>query len=171
MQSITEGLDINRKAVRLTLTKPKLIPKTKMKPQSQKERTKMQQELFNQDYPIYTTSINKTVTTYKNIPEILAALQSKIEAHPVATYIGTFNHYEHTSSLGEAGEIADEIIDAQNLLCCFGKSLMSPKMLAARPRSIGVAELSDSFVISFLKAPNPTANEAMEKWIKALQNV
>ena len=131
----------------------------------------MQQELFNQDYPIYTTSINKASTTYKNIPKILAALQSKIEAHPVATYIGTFNHYAHTISLGDAGQISDEILDAQNLLCCFGKSLMDPKMLAARTRSIGVAELEGSFVISFLKAPNPTANEAMEKWIKSLQNI
>ena len=131
----------------------------------------MQQELFNQDYPIYTININKASTTYKNIPEILAALQSKIEAHPVATYIGTFNHYAHTISLGDAGQISDEILDAQNLLCCFGKSLMDPKMLAARPRSIGVAELKGSFVISFLKAPNPAANEAMEKWITSLSKV
>ena len=131
----------------------------------------MQQEILNQDYPIYTITIDKKTTTYQNIPKILTALQKKIEAHPVATYIGIFNHYEHTSSLGEAGEIANEIIDAQNLLCCFGKSLMDPKMLAARPRSIGVAELKNSFIISFLKAPNPTANEAMQKWIKALQDL
>lgn len=127
----------------------------------------MQQELFNQEYPIYTTTLSKKSTTYKNISEILAALQAKIETHPVATYIGVFNHYSHTLSLGEAGEIADTIFDAQNIIFCFGKSLMDPKMLAVRPRSIGVAELQSEFVISFLKAPNPTANQAMEKWIKS----
>jgi len=131
----------------------------------------MQQETLNQDYPIYTTTIDKTAINHKNVPEILAALKSNIEAHPVATYIATFNHYAHTTSLGGAGTISDEILDAQNILCCFGKSLMDPKMLAARPRSIGVAELKDSFVISFLKAPNPAANEAMEKWITSLSKV
>ena len=131
----------------------------------------MQQELFNQDYPIYTTTINKNAISHKSVSEILTARRSKIEAHPVAVYIGIFNHYEHTNSLGESGEVASEILDAQNILCCFGKSLMDPKMLAARPRSIGIAELKDSFVISFLKAPNPAANEAMEKWVKSLQNV
>jgi len=131
----------------------------------------MQQELFNLDYPIYTTTLKKVETNHRNVTDILTALQSKIEEHPVAIYIGVFDHYKHTTSLGEAGEVAAEILDAQNILCCFGKSLMDPKMLAARPRSIGVAELQDSFVISFLKAPNPAANEAMEKWVKSLANV
>jgi len=130
----------------------------------------MQQELFNQEYPIYTTTLSKEMTNHKNISEILTALQVKIDAHPVATYIGLFNHYEHTRSLGEDGEIDDAILDAQNIICCFGKSLMDPKMLAVRPRSIGVAELQNVFVISFLKAPNPAANQAMEKWIKSLHN-
>lgn len=47
---------------------------------------------------------------------------------------------------------------------------MNPKVLAIRPKSIGVAELANSFIISFLEAPNPAANEAMETWTLALKD-
>jgi hypothetical protein len=80
--------------------------------------------------------------------------------HPVAIYIGLFDHYGHTASL-ENGTISPEIIDAKNILFCFGKELPAAEILAVRPRSIGIAEHKDDFVISFLKAPNPAANETM----------
>jgi hypothetical protein len=41
-------------------------------------------------------------------------------------------------------------------------------MLSVRPRSIGIAEYEDRFVISFLEAPMPLANTAMESWVKAI---
>jgi len=120
-------------------------------------------------YPVFTVEVKKEETTYKNVDEILAYIKSQIEAHPVAVYIGEFDHYGHTSGLAE-GKIADEIKDAKNIICCFGKVLPKPEVLAVRPRSIGVAELSDSFVVSFLEAPNPDANAAMEKWVKGIAN-
>jgi len=42
--------------------------------------------------------------------------------------------------------------------------------MGVRPRSFGVAEKDDSFVISFLEAPNPEANAAMEEWAKSIAN-
>lgn len=120
-------------------------------------------------YPVFTVEVKKEETTYKNVDEILAYIKAQIEAHPVAVYIGEFDHYGHTSGLAE-GKIADEIKDAKNIICCFGKVLPKPEVLAVRPRSIGVAELSDSFVVSFLEAPNPDANAAMEKWVKGIAN-
>ena len=38
------------------------------------------------------------------------------------------------------------------------------------PRSIGIADLGDRFVISFMDAPMKPANEAMQAWALALRN-
>ncbi len=129
----------------------------------------MKQITVMEKYPVFTIEISKDETTYKNIDEIIEYLKAQIEAHPVATVIGVFDHYAHTSSL-EVGEIADTIKGAKNLICCFGKVLPKPEVLAVRPRSFGVADMGDGFVVSFLEAPNPDANNAMEKWVKAIAN-
>ena len=129
----------------------------------------MKQITVMEKYPVFTIEISKDETTYKNVDEIIEYLKTQIEAHPVATVIGVFDHYAHTASL-EVGEIADTIKNAKNLICCFGKALPKPEVLAVRPRSFGVADMGDSFVVSFLEAPNPDANNAMEKWVKAIAN-
>ncbi len=129
----------------------------------------MKQITVMEKYPVFTIEIAKNEMIYKNVDEILTYLKRKIEAHPIATYIGEFDHYAHTSSL-EVGEISDAIKDAKNIICCFGKVLPKPEVLAVRPRSIGVAEMADSFVVSFLEAPNPEANAAMENWVKNITN-
>jgi len=121
-------------------------------------------------YPVYTIEIDKNKTTFKNIDEIFSYLREKIEAHPIATYIGEFDHYAHTASL-EAGEVFGEIKAAKNLLCCFGKVLPKPEVLAVRPRSIGVADMGTHFSISFMEAPNPDANKAMEGWVKGIESL
>ena len=59
---------------------------------------------------------------------------------------------------------------AKNIIFCFGKDINDPGVVALRPRSIGVVELEKSFIITFLEAPNPMANNAMESWAKALKN-
>lgn len=130
----------------------------------------MKQITVLEKYPVFTLEINKNETSYQNVDAILAYLKAQIEAHPIAVYIGEFDHYSHTSSLSE-GKIAEEIVDAKNIICCFGKVLPKPEVLAVRPRSIGVAELADSFVVSFMEAPNPEANAAMEKWVKDIADL
>ena len=127
----------------------------------------MKQITVMEKYPVFTIEITKNETIYKSVDEILTYLKNKIEAHPIATYIGEFDHYAHTSSL-EVGEISDAIKNAKNIICCFGKVLLKPEVLAVRPRAIGVAEMADSFVVSFLEAPNPEANAAMENWVKSI---
>lgn len=130
----------------------------------------MKQITVMEKYPVYTVEIEKSETSYQNIDEILAYLKAQVEAHPVATYIGEFDHYGHTSSL-EVGEISDDIKNAKIFICCFGKVLPKPEVLAVRPRSIGIAETENAFVVSFLEAPNPDANAAMEKWAKGIANL
>ncbi|SFV90328.1 FIG00495699: hypothetical protein [hydrothermal vent metagenome] len=127
----------------------------------------MQQITVMEKYPVYTLRIEKSETDYQTIDEIFTYLKVQIDLHPIATYIGEFDHYAHTTSL-EVGEVSEDIKAAKNLICCFGKVLPKPEVLAVRPRAIGVAELENAFVISFLEAPNPDANKAMESWTKGL---
>jgi len=112
--------------------------------------------------------ISKNDTNYKNIPEILEYFKTKIDADKIAKYIGTFNHYEHTQSLEENGSIAEGILDAQNVMFCFGKKIPNAQMLAVRPRSIAVVEYGDKFAISFMETPMPPMTEKMQIWVKEL---
>ena len=102
-------------------------------------------------------------------PEIIEYLKSLVDAHPVAVYISIFDHYKHTSSM-EDGVIADDIKDAKNLIFCFGKQLPTSKILAVRPRSIGICELENSFSIDFLEVPNEQLHATTVKWIESIVN-
>lgn len=127
----------------------------------------MQEKLFKEKYPIHTITIKKEEAALQSVDAIIEAIKTKIEAHPVAAYIGIFDHYAHTSALSD-GEISPQMRDAKNIIFCFGKELMNPMVLAVRPRAIGVADMTESFVLSFLEAPNPAANDAMTLWCTSI---
>ncbi|NTU93307.1 MAG: hypothetical protein HGB29_05290 [Chlorobiaceae bacterium] len=129
----------------------------------------MNQTLLHEKYPIYILELEKSETSCRSVDDIIAYYGQNIDAHPIATCVGVFDHYSHTSALSD-GNISDDILAAKNIVFCFGKEIMNPKALAIRPKSIGVAELVNSFIISFLEAPNPAANEAMESWTLALKD-
>ncbi len=129
----------------------------------------MKKTIFMDKYPIFTLEIQKKETSLKNIDEILAYFKAKVEAHPVATFISLFDHYAHTQAL--KGEINPEILDAKNIVFCFGAAIPNTKILAARPRSIGIAELENSFIVEFIEAPNEKLHDVMEMWTKALATV
>ncbi len=82
----------------------------------------MKQVTLMKKYPIFELDIDKSETSLKSIDEILGHLKNQIDSHPVSTFIAVFDHYSHTKSL-EDGEIADEILDAKNIILCFGKKL------------------------------------------------
>jgi len=69
-------------------------------------------------YPLNTRTIDKSETTLKSADEVIAFIKAKVDAHPVATYIATFDHYSHTTSL-ENGEMNPDFIDAKNIIFCF----------------------------------------------------
>ena len=123
----------------------------------------MKQKIFKEKYHIFELEYKKDEIKYKNVDEIITALQVKIDAHPVLAFIAIFDQYKHTSSL-EGSEINP------NIVFCFGKELPTPEVLAVRPRSIGVCEMKDSFVVNFLEAPNEMANKTMEDFVKSLAN-
>jgi len=119
-------------------------------------------------YPIQAAEIGKDEARFANTDEIIAYLKETIEAHPVAAYIATFDHYTHTRNLPE--HVMDEkVIDVKLIVFCFGKELPIPQMAAVRPRSIAVVEEADKFTVSFMDAPNPTAHDAMIKWVQGIR--
>jgi len=127
----------------------------------------MKHSTILEKYPVNELIIQKSDIDYMTVYQILDALKAKIDAHPIATYIATFDHYTHTKGLAD-GEINEAILDAKNIIFCFGKQLPNASMMALRPRSIGVLEYKDTFVVSFMDAPNPQAHEAMTAWVKSI---
>ncbi len=118
-------------------------------------------------YPVYVQEIAIDKMPYNNVDEVLEYFKQKIDADPVATFIEVFDHYEHTKCL-QGGVINPDILDAKNIVFCFGEKLPDPRMLAVRPRSIGVAQMKEVFVVSFLEAPVVHVNEKMQKWVDEL---
>jgi hypothetical protein len=127
----------------------------------------MKKTIFMDKYPVYSLELLKTEVEVKNVPEIIEYFKTKIEAHPIAKFIAIFDHYTHTKSLD--GPMVDGLQDAQNIIFCFGPAIPNTKILAVRPRSIGICELEDRFVIDFLEAPKEQLHDLMESWAKALK--
>lgn len=124
----------------------------------------MTQTNFMDKYPIYSLKIPKNQTNLKNIDEIISYYKDKITKHQIATFIATFDHYTHTNSIN--GEINPEIKNAKNIVFCFGAAIPNTKILAVRPRTLGVAELEDSFMIEFMQAPKEEIQKLLEAWSK-----
>ncbi len=118
-------------------------------------------------YPIYTLELEKSEIKQKSVLEIIEYYKQKIQQHKIAKFIAIFDHYEHTKSLD--GEINPDIKDAKNIIFCFGAAIPNTTILAARPRSISVSEMENSFFIEFIEAPKEKIHEVMESWTKSLK--
>jgi len=129
----------------------------------------MKQTLLQETYPMFTLEVEKGETTFSSVDEIITYLKEKVESNRAARYIAIFDHYSHTTEL-EEGRIDKSILDAKNIIFCFGFTIPNPQVLGLRPRSIGVAETEESFVISFMEAPMPVANVVMETWAMGIRN-
>jgi hypothetical protein len=129
----------------------------------------MKQSLLQEKYPVFTLEIDKGETDFSSVDEILDFLKGRVEEHEAARFIAIFDHFGHTRSLPE-GQIGEGILDAKNIVFCFGLTLPEPRALALRPRSIGVAEMPGGFVITFVEAPMPVANRAIEEWARAVRH-
>lgn len=128
----------------------------------------MKQSLLLEKYPVFVLELGRDETEFDSVDTICDYFRRCIEAHRCGRFIALFDHYAHTCALPE-GSVGEGIRAAKNLLFCFGLALPSPEVLAVRPRSIGVAETERGFVISFMEAPMPIANAAMEDWAEGLR--
>jgi hypothetical protein len=128
----------------------------------------MKQTLLQEKYPVFVAEIGKDETSRKSVDEVVSYFKDRIAEKERVQFIGVFDHYAHTKAIG--GEINPDIQAAVDVIFCFGFALPNPQVLAVRPRSIGVADLGDKFVVSFMEAPMKPANEAMEAWVQGLRN-
>lgn len=128
----------------------------------------MKQLHFQEKYPITIVDVAKSETTFGDVDAIAGYFRSCIADTPRTSYIGTFDHFAHTAGIG--GEIDPGIRAATIVLFCFGYTLPGPNVLSVRPRSIGIADMGERFVISFMDAPMKPANDAMQSWALAIRN-
>jgi hypothetical protein len=128
----------------------------------------MKQTLLHEKYPLFVMELRRDESLFDSVDAICHYFRERIEAHRCGRFIAVFDHYAHTCNLPE-GNVGDGILAAKNVIFCFGIALPSPEVLAVRPRSIGVAETDSGFVITFMEAPMPIANAAMEDWANGLR--
>lgn len=128
----------------------------------------MKQVHFQEKYPITVVDVAKTETRFGSVQAIADYFKDCIASTPRVSYIATFDHLAHTRAIG--GDVAPEIQAAVNVIFCFGHALPNPQVMAVRPRSIGIADLGERFVVSFMDAPMKPANDAMQAWALALRN-
>ena len=129
----------------------------------------MEQILLQQKFPIFKLDVEKTETDFKSAQELTDYFKGLIDDHDFARFIAEFDHYSHTKGMAD-GQLADELVDARNIIFCFGTSLAEAEILSLRPRSIGIAETSDKFVVTFMQAPMELANKTMKFWVKSIVN-
>jgi hypothetical protein len=127
----------------------------------------MQQKQFMDKYPIFELTLSKSECRFDSVGAIIDYLITQVETHPKATFIAQFDHLAHTRQI--EGEVNPDILAAGHVIFCFGTKLPNAQVMAVRPRSIGVTEFSDHFVVNFMEPPMPVATEAMESWVKSLQ--
>jgi hypothetical protein len=128
----------------------------------------LKRAIFMDKYPVYGIELDKSEISCKTIDEVVEYFKEKIANHPIAAFISVFDHYNHTKTL--KGEMPEGLIDAKNVIFCFGAAIPSTKVLALRPRSIGICEFEDKFIIDFLEAPIEKLHDVMEGWTKDLLN-
>jgi hypothetical protein len=127
----------------------------------------MKRSILLDIHPMYSVEFLKNEMKYTTIEEIVEHFKKEIEENPEGGFITLFDHYAHTKKMG--GEILDTIVNAQNLLFCFGHTIKNIEILAFRPKSIAICELKDSFVFEFLETPRPEVNQWITSWIEALK--
>jgi len=127
----------------------------------------MQRLILLDTHPMYAMKILKSEAKVSNIDEVIEHFKKKIKENPESVFITVFDHYAHTKELN--GEILDTIINAKNLLFCFGHSINNIEILAFRPRSIAICETKENFILEFLETPRPEVNAWIQSWIQELQ--
>jgi len=119
-------------------------------------------------YNIQSMEFGRDEAAFANADEMIAYIKEQVDAHPMARYISTFDHYSHTKALPQ-GRIADDITDVKMAIFCFGPDISIPQLAGVRPRSISVVEHIDKYTVTFMDAPAPFIQDEMTKWCEALK--
>ena len=129
----------------------------------------MQSLTFMDKFPINSLKIEKKESSFKDTDAIILHLKTLIDSHKIATFIALFDHFSHTKNLN--GTIEEGIINAKNIIFCFGAAIPSSHILAVRPRSFGIVEYQDAFTIEFMDAPKKELTQVMQEWAQSIKNL
>jgi hypothetical protein len=118
-------------------------------------------------YPVWIEEIAKADTFYRNVDEIVAALQARVARHAQASWIGVCDHYGLNLRLGERLPAAMQ--DARIALLCDAPALSGTAFLALQPCAIGVADMGNRFVFSFMERPDAAGNGFLRQWLDGMR--
>ena len=127
----------------------------------------MEQKLALGKYPIFSHEVNKNSCKYKTASEIVNYLKTQIDNNPMVAFI-VFLIIMLIQKINPAGGIPSNILDIKNIVFCFGPQVPNIDIVAVRPRSIGITELANSFVINFMEAPAAMPNQVMMGWVQGI---
>lgn len=117
--------------------------------------------------PVWFEEIAKADTSWRDVDEIVAALQAHIRRNGVFAFIGIFDYYGLNLRVGELLPIAMQ--DAKLILFCVGANLPNPTAMAMCHSAIGVADMGNRFVISFPGAPVDSSAKTLAQWVDELR--
>ena len=126
----------------------------------------METKIIMDTYPVQMKTFTKMDMTLNSVEKLIQYFISKIDADPMAVHIATFDHYAHTKD--HNGEISPDILDAKNIIFCFGPKLLKPVAVGLRPRSIGIVDLGDKLQVNFMSPPAAPIREKMTKWVEEI---
>jgi len=127
----------------------------------------MQRITLEGGYPAWVEEIAKADTPWRDVDEIAAVLQGRIRRHSGSAFIGVFDHYG--LNLRVSAALPLDMQDAKTILFCPGTKLLDPLLLALSPCAIGVADMGNRFVISFLDSPVIFPTETLNQWVDNLR--
>ncbi|MDD5404621.1 MAG: hypothetical protein PHZ14_08815 [Sulfuricella sp.] len=127
----------------------------------------MQRITVDGHYPVWVEEIAKADTPWHDVDEVAAALSAGIRHQAGVALIGVFDHYGLNLRVGASLPL--DMQDAKMVLFCPGARLLRPEGVALCPRAIGVADMGNRFVISFLEAATAASTETLALWVEELR--
>lgn len=118
-------------------------------------------------YPVWFEEIAKADTCWRDVDEIAALLQGCIHRQPGFVFIGLIDHYALNIRLGEALPVP--LQDAKVVLFFPDTRQLTPALLAYYPTAIGVADMGNRFVISFLNISTVSPTESLIEWVESIR--
>ncbi len=118
--------------------------------------------MLNGRYPAMIPELEKSDRICQTVEDVGDYFRARIAENPKTQFIGVFDHFAHTRKIGGdwGGKSIREF--ARRRASSSASRSPHPQILALRPRSTGVADMGDRFVVSFMEAPVQRANVAME---------
>lgn len=130
----------------------------------------MMRKLLQQDaFAVYQFELTRQESRLPNAQAILNDLKARIDSHDIARFIAEFDRFSHTVGLAR-GEVAESILDARNIMFCFGSQLQNSDPLTMQPSCISIVEMTDGFSLTFIQSSIVEVNVTIEQWVLSLYN-